>query len=313
MKKPTSTTHSDRGVKGAVKRWGRSILTSGKITIGTVTMDCYVLNSKERTLSLTSMTKALNMKPGGYKTGDKRVTRFFKGKLISKCVPRDLYDRIENPIKVKSADGASMYVYPADILPDLCNAILTARDNNLLQKQQLHIAERADILMRGMARVGIVALVDEATGYQYHRESTALATILEQYIAKEAAAWVKTFPDMFYEQLFRLRGIGASDFHKKPQYFGHITNDLVYKRLAPSVLEELKKKGPRDSKGNRVRQHQWLTRSTGAVELRGHIKQLTMLMQESKTWDIFMKKADKYLPLFDEPENAIQPGNQANA
>ena len=28
---------------------------------------------------------------------------------------------------------------------------------------------------------------------------------------------------------------------KRPQYFGVLTNDVVYKRLAPGVLEELKR------------------------------------------------------------------------
>ena len=299
-------TPSERGRKGAVTRWGRSVVASGTIVIGSVYLDCFVLNSKERVLSSTSMTKALNMTGGGYKTGDRRIVRFFKGKSMANT-PIDILNKIENPLKTASRDGGHMFVYPASLLPELCSAIIDARRAGTLQKQQMHIADRADVLLRGFANVGIVGLVDEATGYQYHRESTALATILEQYIAKEAAAWVKTFPDKFYEELFRLRNIEASDVHKKPQYFGHLTNDLVYKRLAPAVLDELKKKNPRDNKGGRIRQHQWLTRSVGAIELRGHLDKLTILMQESKDWKTFVKKVDKYLPAFeDAPEVPAQ-------
>ena len=48
--------------------------------------------------------------------------------------------------------------------------------------------------MRGLARVGIIALVDEATGFQRIREERALATILEKFIAKEIQPWAMTFP-----------------------------------------------------------------------------------------------------------------------
>jgi hypothetical protein len=39
-------------------------------------------------------------------------------------------------------------------------------------------------LLRGFARVGIIALVDEATGFQRDRTKDALSKILEAYIAK---------------------------------------------------------------------------------------------------------------------------------
>lgn len=57
----------------------------------------------------------------------------------------------------------------------------------------MHIASQAEILMRGFARVGIVALIDEVTGYQRDRKRDALAAILEKYIAKEMRPWLKTF------------------------------------------------------------------------------------------------------------------------
>lgn len=39
--------------------------------------------------------------------------------------------------------------------------------------------------MRVFARVGITALVDEATGYQYDREKNELQKILKAYIAED--------------------------------------------------------------------------------------------------------------------------------
>jgi P63C domain len=98
------------------------------------------------------------------------------------------------------------------------------------------IAQQCEILVRGFARVSIIALVDEATGFQRDRAKNALAQILEAFVAKELQPRIKTFPDDYYAQLFRLRGLEyPNDSVKRPQYFGTLTNDIVYKRLAPGV------------------------------------------------------------------------------
>lgn len=60
--------------------------------------------------------------------------------------------------------------------------------------------------MRGFARVGIIALVGEATGYQRD-----LARILEAFITKELQPYVRTFPTDFYQEMFRLRGYEAAN------------------------------------------------------------------------------------------------------
>jgi hypothetical protein len=75
-----------------------------------------------------------------------------------------------------------------------------------LTKSQKIVGKKADILVRALASVGILALVDEATGYQYDRARHALEEILDKFISKELRKWAKTFPDEFYEQMFKLRG-----------------------------------------------------------------------------------------------------------
>jgi hypothetical protein len=55
-----------------------------------------------------------------------------------------------------------------------------------------------------LSRVGIIALVDEATGYQYIRDKKELELVLGAYISDEVAKWQLTFTEDFYEQIFRL-------------------------------------------------------------------------------------------------------------
>lgn len=116
--------------------------------------------------------------------------------------------------------------------------------------------------MRAFAKVGIIALVDEATGYQDKRAQNALAKILEKFIAEEMQPHTKTFPEEFYRQIFRLRGWEWKPWTvKKPGVIGHYTNDIVYERLAPDVLDELKRPNPTNEAGNRTAPSMVHTRS----------------------------------------------------
>lgn len=160
------------------------------------------------------------------------------------CVFRDTPGKnsclkISGDLRAPRGDDRSAAL--ARALADLCDAVLAARKAGGLSAQQLHIAERCDILVRGFARIGIISLVDEATGYQEVRDRKALAAILDRYLRKEHAAWAKCFPDDFYKELFRLRGWEWKDMNegKKPQCVGIMTKDIVYERLAPGILSEL--------------------------------------------------------------------------
>jgi hypothetical protein len=126
--------------------------------------------------------------------------------------------------------------------------VLQARADGALHSRQLHIAERCELIARGLMRVGIIALVDEATGYQQDRARDALAEILEQFIARELQPYIRLFAAEFYQNLYKIRGLEfLRDTGKRPQYFGHLTN--VYARLAPGVLEELRRVVPKRESG----------------------------------------------------------------
>ena len=152
--------------------------------------------------------------------------------------------------------------------------------------------------MRGFARVGIIALVDEATGYQEVRDRQALAEILDKFLRKEFAAWAKRFPDEFYQEIFRLRhwewrGMKVN----RPQIVAHYTKDLVYARLTPGILKELEIRNPLDEHGHRkAKHHQWLTDDIGHPRLAQHLYGVVGLMRAAEQWDEFMSMVDKAYP-----------------
>lgn len=274
------------------------------LKIGDTEIACYVLEDGRRVLQQTGLIGALNMSHGGsYSTGGDRLAKFAGQGRLSRFVSKDLIDRTANPIKFRTTKGSLAYGYEATVLADLCEAVLSARAEGVLQKQQEHIAKQAEILVRGFARIGIIALVDEATGYQNDRARDALSKILEAFIAKELQPYVQTFPMDYYKELFRLRAIPfPTGTVKRPQYFGILTNDIVYKRLAPGVLDELKRVTPRDEETGRHKQHLFrrLTSNTGYPKLREHLGSVVTIMKLSKNYTDFKAKLDQLHPKYGE-------------
>jgi hypothetical protein len=291
--------------EGAAARWSGEVkkATHGSedhpLKIGDVEIACYVLEDGRRVLQQTGLIGALNMSHGGsYSKGGDRLAKFATQGRLKPYISKELIERTANPIRFRTPKGSLAYGYEATVLADLCEAILAARGAGILQKQQDHIARQAEILVRGFARIGIIALVDEATGYQHDREKLALAKILESWIAKELQAWVQTFPGEFYEHMFRLRGLEfSSKSVRRPQYFGHLTNDIVYKRLESGVLTELKRVAPRNSEGRPTAKYlQSLTANVGYPKLKEHLGAVVAYMRISKNWDQFMNLLNEHYP-----------------
>jgi hypothetical protein len=275
---------------------------SGDLHIGDLTIPCAVLENGTRVLSQRGFAKSLGAaKPSAIdRRGAGNLPAFMSAKNLKPFIDEELAAAAA-PIPYIPQTGGSALGVDASIFPKICDVWLKARDADVLFERQKHLAKQAEIIMRGMAHIGIIALVDEATGYQYARAREALEKILELYIAKELFKWVKTFPDEFYQQLFRLHGWQKNiPFKvKRPAFVGKLTNDLVYERLAPGVLEELKRLNPRTEKGTReYRHHQWLTREVGHPRLREHLWAVVSLMRAAANWNEFKRMLNRALPKY---------------
>ena len=255
------------------------------LVIGDIKIDCYVLEDETRVLSQRGMTTALGMSQVG---SGRQLRLFVASKSINPFIINELKVGVENPMPFVAVGGIA-HGYPATLLVDLCNAVLAARDAKVLTKQQAHIAERCDTLIRALAVVGIIALVDEATGYQEIRTRKALHQILDRYLISEHAKWAKRFPDEFYRNIFRLRGWEWQGMKvNRPSVVGRYTNDIVWDRLAPGIRKELEERNPkRDSGRRKVKHHQFLTDDIGHPALEKHIEGVMALMRASSNWSRF--------------------------
>jgi P63C domain-containing protein len=209
--------------------------------------------------------------------------------------------------------GRVMAGYNALVLPQLCDVYLEARRQGALTKSQEALAMAAEILARSLSKVGIIALVDEATGYQEVRDRVALQQILNKYIGLELAKWVRTFPQEFYKEIFRLKGWTFDpDSSRRPILMANITIDLVYRRLAPGVLAKLKELSPKDEHGRRKHKlFQWLSEDIGHPALKDHLSGLIFLAKSQDQWDAFCRSVDRVVPRFGDtlplyfPEEAL--------
>lgn len=293
---------------------------SGKITLGDVVLPCAVLEDGTRVISERGMTKVLGGKRGGAHWVRKKETGanlpvFVSAKNLQAFIDKDLEVALTKPIIYKTKTGAIANGVNATLIPQICDVWLRARDARVLFPSQEHLAVKADILMRGLAHVGIIALVDEATGYQEERDRNELQKFLAMYLSEERLTWARMFPEEYYRQLFRLRGWTYSPLSvKRPKYVGQLTNELANKKLPAPVLEELKKLNPVKNKKTWRREamhHQHLSADLGQPDLRDHLLQLIAIMRISPNWAAFIRNFNRAFPGAEEQIEMFEEDDEA--
>lgn len=274
----------------------------GPLKIADKELLCAVLENGKRIISMTAIFRAFGRTQRGRKKDEIRVLNmpsFIDANNLQPFIDEGLRDKLM-PIEYYSTKGVLMAGYEAEILPLLCEVYLSAREGGVLTKRQLPLAMASEILVRNLSKVGIIALVDEATGYQAERDRDELQKLLAIYLSEERLKWAKMFPDEYYRQLFRLRKWNYSPLDtKRPQVVGKYTNQLVYEKLPPAVLEELRKLNPVKNKSTHRRgaaHFQFLSSDIGQPDLRNHLLQLITVMRISSDWPTFISNFKKAFP-----------------
>lgn len=286
---------SEIAKQAANARWSKELpraTHTGQIMIAGRSLNCAVLETGKRLLTqetfLTAIGRAGKAKgrTGSFIVVD-GLPPFLAAENLRPFISDDLRQST-TPIFCRNEKGVRLAGYDAMLLPMVCEVYLKLRDHFRRQGKdvpanQKHIVEACDLLMRGLARVGIIALVDEATGYQEQRAKDELSQILQAYIVEELRPWIKTFPDEFFKQIYRLHGWpyrpGSA---KRPSYVGQLINKYIYEQLPPPVLPELRKLNPVTERGYRRHKHfQYLTADTGNIHLDRQITAVTTILKVS--------------------------------
>ncbi len=305
-------THEERSAiakAGAAARWdkaGKAIPKAtheGILSIGGMEIPCAVLENGTRVLTqsgvMVALGRARQAKGRQFYDADVNLPAFLTAKNLKPFIPIDL-QVTSSQVEFRTLGGVRAFGYSADLLPQVCGVFLDAKAAHVLAHNQEHIAERALILIRGLASVGIIALVDEATGFQYDRPRRDLEEYLEKFLSESLRRWVRTFPGDYFKHLCRLRNVPLRPDMKLPQYFGHITNDLIWRRIAPGLLRKLKER--RSERGNPSNKlHSWTSEELGKTELLLHMGTVVGLMKIHTDYDKFHAQLDQIAPIY--PDN----------
>jgi len=274
-----------------------NVYLKSELIIGDLKLDCFVLdeNTKNpsRILSAKAIFDAFDRPRKGMNSrleiDGEKLPPFIAAGNLKPLITQEILDLVK---PVYFLDGnQERNGYRAELLPILCSLYLKARRKNILLSRQKKIAERAEILQEGFSRVGIIALIDEATGFQYSRKYDALRILLETYLNDNIKAWTKKFPDDFFIQLDRLYGNERINAIKRPQHYGKFINTYIYEPLEKGrVNNELHKRYLNDSK--RHRKHQHFT-DFGDEQLRFQIGRIHGLLEVAPNMRWFKEKQER--------------------
>lgn len=271
------------------------------LKLGNLELPCYVLEDGTRVFSGRGIQNALGA--GDKNTSGTWFSRFVNSEAVSFALKPRILEQFNNPI-VFTVDSiknlkSNFYGYEATTLIDLCSAIIDANETQRFNISP-DIVAKANVIIRSVAKVGIIALVDEATGYNKAKEraENELQRFLNAFMSEEAAKWIKVFGDTFFEDLYKMHDWNWDKTSKRPGVVGTWINDIVYERIAPLVLSELRKRNPKNENGNRnFKHHQFLTREIGLPKLKQHLEAVHAIAVISNyKWVTFMHNIDKAYP-----------------
>ena len=299
----TGEQRKESARKAALARWGLPRAEyEGDLEIpGIVPLNVANLDDGRRVLTSRALLEALGRPWKGAYQRTQRPS-FLEAANLVPYITKEVEAALE-PVEFINKKGRKVNGYVADLLPLVCEVYLRALDAGVIEnKRQRDVAELASTINRGLAIVGIRSLVDDATGFTQIRARNELQAVLSAYISPELLPWTRRFPEVFYEQLHRVR-----DWPYKPGnnarngYIGKLTRALIYDPLPKGVREELERRNPylSERKGRKHLHHQLLTENVGEPHLEKQITSVTTLLRISDNWEEFLKHFGKAFPPHD--------------
>jgi len=257
-------------------------LWPGELAIGKSSIPVYVLDDGRRIVSRTGATFVLTEGKGGG-----NLESYLQVKVLESYMPQDLHSRMVD-FSIQEVVNKSVKGMEADTFLEICAGYVRAlQDGKLESETQVSIAMRAAMFSAACSKVGLIALIDEATGYQHHREGEELQLKLKLYLENEMRKWDRTFPADLWVQFGRLTHWKGS-VNQRPKYWGKLVMELIYEYLDPDVAQWLRENAPKPKHGQNY--HQWLTSQYGLNRLVEHIWKVVGIASTCETMDELKNK-----------------------
>jgi len=257
-------------------------LFPGKLSIGGTQFAVYVLDNGKRVMAQREVVRVLT---GQIKGG---LERYLQSQNLQPYIDSDKITKQAIQFRIPGTQYKGNG-YEATLLLDICDGYLRARDARVLVSSQDDLAKQAEIITRACAKVGIIALIDEATGYQEFRKKQELHLKLQAFIAEDLQDWALMFPQEFWFELARLEGIHYSP-RSRPLRWGRYIMAFVYDAVDGDVGKKLREKNPEPHFGQN--HHQWL-KEFGKQKVHDQIERVTTIMKLCDNMDDFRQKFAK--------------------
>ena len=241
----------------------------GTIRIGELAFDGVVLEDERRGYVQAQLVQAI----GFYSKNPGSRFRSFLAETAPNAL--DLLDKSGSQV-VKMPHGGTAKFAPAGILTDIVSSVIDAALAGTLHAKRKGLIAPCQAIYRALAKTGEIALIDEATGYQYHREPDALQDFIGRILRQTCATWERRFHPDYYVATFGLFGWTYTGQSRKPSVIGQITARWVYESVFPGeIMAELRERRGDD------KLHQWLTAEGGLPLLEKQINAVTMIARSS--------------------------------
>ena len=287
----------------------------GELNINGLKISCAVLEDETRVVSEKSIATSLGATGSGSywkKRKEKGAVkpRYLYANFLDPFISNELELNLSQSISYIAVNGSIATGLRAQVLPEICDVWVKAHQKGAVPESRESVAEKAYMLLKGFATVGIISLVDEATGYQDVRVENALQKILDQYLLEDAKKYKVTYPLELYKHWFRLNKWQwrPENAQKRPSVIGRWTNKYIYERMAPHLLKKLEEKNPKNEKGYRNHKHfQFLTDEIGEPKLMEFFGGLIALAKASTSWKKYIQLVERAYPKYSPQQSLFPP------
>jgi hypothetical protein len=273
-------------------------LSTGKLDLKGVDIPCAVIEGPDkkpiRVLSRRQFQACIGMTRTAVLADDPvtGLPPFLTHENLKPSIPRNLEELLAPLWYKEPRRGLLASGYRAELLPAVCKIYtMTFRQKSLLPEQEA-IFLRCLEIQEAFANLGIIALVDEATGYQEQRERDELQKLITLYLLDVPGPWQTTFSHEYYQEAYRLHKLKyQAGQTSHPPIIGAFTKRAIYDWLPPGVYEELCRRNPRvpsEHGSRRIRKHhQHLTKDIGREQIIAQLRIVLYLMRASGSLERF--------------------------
>lgn len=215
-------------------------IANGDLTIAGQSVECHVLSDGRRVLD-TSQAQAFL----GLGAKDRHFWR-----SLARIPGLSAEIQAGPRIAFVLPDGRSVaYGYEASFIMDVCLAYQAAFLKDALHHKQAPTARRAMSMVAAAAKVGLEALIDEATGYQKRRPGDYLRGRFSDLLRDHHDDWKRRWNDDLMDALCRLYGRRHVPGTPPPRCLWRAEGMIYDLVIGPDVMAEVRRRNPEPEHG----------------------------------------------------------------